>query len=335
MPFFSLIVPVYNRPDEVSELLESLAKQTLRDFEFILVEDGSSLKSDKILESYKDSFPINYIDRENQGPSLARNTGMAEANGDYLLFVDSDCILPPDWMEKIFESLQNNPVDCFGGPDRAADKFNDVQKAISFAMTSFITTGGIRGGAKQMDKFHPRSYNMGISRELYQEMGGFPNTRMHPGEDMVFSIELMKRSYKTALFNDCFLYHKRRSSLKQFFRQVYRFGYTRYIISKVYPDTKKIIFWFPSMFLFGSIFLLFTGSLFHLFYLLPLAFLFILFFSVSWLSNRSIKVALLSILTSLIQLIGYGWGFARSFFNVELRGLDEYGVLKNGFYPED
>ncbi len=335
MPFFSLIVPVYNRPEEVFELLESLSKQTYRDFEFVLVEDGSSRKADQILESFKESFPINYIDRENQGPSLARNTGMAEAKGEYLLFVDSDCILPPDWMEKIFDSLQKKPVDCFGGPDRAADKFNDVQKAISFAMTSFITTGGIRGGKKQIDKFYPRSYNLGISRKLYEEMGGFPNTRMHPGEDMVFSVELMKRGYKTALFNDCFLYHKRRSTLRQFFKQVYRFGYTRYIISKVYPDTKKILYWFPSLFLFGSILLLLTGSLLHLFYLLPLGVLFVLIFLVSCLSNRSIKVAFLSILTSLIQLTGYGWGFAKSFFNVEIRGLDEYDVLKKGFYPED
>ncbi len=335
MPFFSLIVPVYNRPEEVSELLESLSKQTFKDFEFILVEDGSSRKSDKILESYQDKFMFKYIDRENQGPALARNTGMEEAVGDYMLFVDSDCILPSDWMQKLVDALKENPVDCFGGPDRAADKFNDVQKAISFAMTSFITTGGIRGGKRQVDKFHPRSYNLGISRKLYQEMGGFPVTRMHPGEDMVFSVELIKRGYRTALFNDCFVYHKRRSTLKQFFRQVYKFGYTRYIISKVYPETKKIIYWFPSLFLFGSLFLLLTGALLHLFYLIPLGLLFILIFFTAYIENRSIKVAMLAIVSSFIQLAGYGWGFARSFFNIEILGKDEYGVLKDGFYPEN
>lgn len=334
MPYFSIIVPVYNRPEEVSELLTSLSVQTYTDFEFILVEDGSTRKSDVLLGKYKEIFPIKYIDRENQGPSLARNTGMEVAEGGYLLFIDSDCIVPSDWLEKIFNSLQDNPVDCFGGPDRAADAFNNVQKAISFAMTSLITTGGIRGGGKQVDRFYPRSYNLGISRKLYKEMGGFPITRMHPGEDMVFSVELIKRGYKTALFKDAFVYHKRRSTLTQFFKQVYKFGYTRYIISKVYPETRKIFYWFPSVFLFGSLFLILTGAILHLFYLIPLILLFLLIFTVSTYSNRSLIVGLLSVITSVIQLSGYGWGFARSFFNIEVLRKDEFGVLKKGFYPD-
>jgi len=169
MPYFSVIVPVYNRPEEVSELLDSLSKQTFKDFEFVLVEDGSSRKSDSLLGKYEQKFPITYLDRENQGPSLARNTGMEVAKGDYMLFIDSDCIVPPDWMQKIFDYLKEHPVDCFGGPDQAAESFNDVQKAISFAMTSFITTGGIRGGKRQVDRFYPRSYNLGISRKLYED----------------------------------------------------------------------------------------------------------------------------------------------------------------------
>ncbi len=333
MPFFSIIVPVYNRPEEVTELLESLSLQIFVDFEFILVEDGSLRKSDKLLEKYKQKFPIIYLDRENQGPAIARNTGMEVAKGDYLLFIDSDCIVPPDWMKKIHDYLGNDPVDCFGGPDRAAGSFNNVQKAISFAMTSLITTGGIRGGKHQVDKFYPRSYNLGISSKLYKEMGGFPITRMHPGEDMVFSIELIKRGYNTALFNNAFVYHKRRSTLNQFFRQVYRFGYTRYIISRVYPETKKVLYWIPSFFLFGSLFLITAGALFHLYYLIPLLLLFVLIFSVSAYVNHSIKVGFLSIITSVMQLAGYGCGFASSFFWVEIMGRDEYGVLKHGFYP--
>jgi len=335
MPYFSLIVPVYNRPGEVSELMESLDKQTFRDFELVLVEDGSSLKSDRVVDLYRGKFSVKYLDRENQGPSLARNTGMEVAEGDYFLFVDSDCILPPAWMEKIHERLIEDPVDCFGGPDRAAGTFNNVQKAISFSMTSFLTTGGIRGGSRQVGRFYPRSYNLGISRKIYTEMGGFPVTRMHPGEDMVFSIELMKRGYKTALFNEAFVYHKRRSTLKQYFRQVKKFGYTRYVISKVYPETRKIIYWFPSLFLFGSILLMLSGALLHLFYLIPLVLLLLLIFSVSSYVNNSLEVGFLSVMTSVIQLAGYGWGFALSFFRVEVLGKDDYGVLEKGFYPDN
>jgi glycosyltransferase involved in cell wall biosynthesis len=335
MPFFSVIVPVYNRPEEVAELLESLSQQLFEDFELILVEDGSSRKSDKLLGNYMENFSITYIDRENQGPAMARNTGMEVAKGDYMLFIDSDCIVPPDWMVKIFDQLKIDPVDCFGGPDRAAGSFNNVQKAISFAMTSFLTTGGIRGGDKQVDKFYPRSYNLGISRKLYQEMGGFPRTRMHPGEDMVFSVELMKRGYRTALFNNAFVFHKRRSTLNQFFRQVYKFGYTRYVISMVYPETKKILYWFPSLFLFGSVFSILAGILMHSFFFIPLLIFISLIFSASSIGNSSIKVGGLSIITSFIQLAGYGWGFARSLFRIEIKGKDDYGVLKDGFYPSD
>jgi len=335
MPYFSIIVPVYNRPGEVEELLDSLVIQTFKDFEFILVEDGSSDKSMDVLNSYAGKFQYTYLDRENQGPAMARNTGMEAASGSYFLFVDSDCILPPDWLEKIHSFLDKNLVDCFGGPDRAADGFNDVQKAISFSMTSFLTTGGIRGGTRHVNKFYPRSYNLGISRKLYSEMGGFPKTRMHPGEDMVFSIEIIKRGYSTALISDAFVYHKRRSTLKQFFLQVYRFGYTRYIISRIYPETRNILYWFPSLFLFGAIFLLLTGAIYHLFYLIPLFLLIMLFFAASSLANKSIRVGILSILTSVIQLAGYGLGFALSFFRAEIIKSDDYGVLKDGFYPEN
>lgn len=333
MPYFSIIVPVFNRPDEMAELLESVEKQEFRDFEFILIEDGSQSKSDRVIEEYKGKFPYKYLDRDNQGPSMARNTGMEVAEGEYFLFVDSDCILPSDWLHKISESLKDQPVDCFGGPDRAAEEFNDVQKAISFAMTSFLTTGGIRGGNRQLDKFHPRSFNLGISRKLYSEMGGFPVTRMHPGEDMVFSVELIRRGYKTALFNNAWVYHKRRSTLKQFFRQVYRFGYTRYVISKVYPDTKKLIYYFPGLFLIGLVFLIMAGAIFHIFYFMPLFLYIILIFLAAGTVNSSIKVGAISILTSIIQLCGYGWGFLRSMFKIEILGKDEYGVLEKGFYP--
>ena len=218
-PFFSIIVPVYNRPEELRELLYSIKNQEFRDFELVVIEDGSSKKSDLLVEEYSKDLSIQYTYQDNAGPAIARNKGMSLANGKYFLFIDSDCIAPEDWLSKIHESLAKEAVDAFGGPDLAAFDFNMQQKAISFAMTSFFTTGGIRGGKRQIGKFHPRSFNMGISREIYLDLGGFPVTHMHPGEDMVFTIELLKRGYKSALFQDTGVFHKRRNTLKSFYKQ--------------------------------------------------------------------------------------------------------------------
>jgi len=333
-PFFSIIVPVYNRPDELLELLGSLRTQQFKNFELLVIEDGSSLDSAHLINEYQSVFSIQYQRQENSGPAIARNTGMALAKGEYFLFIDSDCIAPDDWLQKLADELTIEPVDAFGGPDLAAPDFSLLQKAISFAMTSFLTTGGIRGRKKQVDKFHPRSFNMGIHRKMYDELGGFPVTRMHPGEDMVFTIELMKRGFSTRLFHDAGVYHKRRSTLKGFYQQVFKFGKTRYIIGQVYPETTRLFFWIPSILVILALVLItlsvFTSSIY---FITPLVIYAFLVFAAAAYPYRCFKLGLLSIVTAGIQIIAYGVGFLSSVININLLRRDEYAVLSQGFYP--
>lgn len=339
---YSFIVPVYNRPGEMTELLDSLANQTYRAFEVVIVEDGSSIKSDQVVATYADQMPIRYFDQPKSGPSIARNFGMEQAIGDYLIFVDSDCILPPDYLMKVDDFLEKHPVDFFGGPDRAAGNFNRVQKAISYAMTSFLTTGGIRGGRRQVSKFHPRSFNMGISRQAWIATGGYPVTRMHPGEDMVFSIELIKAGFTTALIPEAFVYHKRRTSLNQFYRQVHGFGKTRVIISKVYPDTFKLFFLLPTLFVYGNGLLvalaILLAILMHSAWPLLLAaplLLWLLLVSIdATIRTGSPLTAFKALLASMIQMAGYGTGFLGAWFKACVRKVDEYEVFGKGFYPD-
>lgn len=330
--FFSIIVPVYNRPDELKELMVSLKRQSFKEFELVVVEDGSVEKSDHLLPEFKDDFSVNYIFQENTGPAIARNTGMKAARGEYFLFIDSDCIAPENWLESLFEELERRPVDVFGGPDLAAPDFSLQQKAISFAMTSFFTTGGIRGGKKQLDKFHPRSFNMGINKSIYHDLGGFPVTRMHPGEDMVFTIEIIKRGYSSALFPDSGVYHKRRNTLHSFYKQVFKFGKTRFIISKVYPETAKIFFWIPSFLVLAGALLVGLAIFISWIFLSPILAYFILIFFAAALPTNCSQLGFLSIVTSAIQIAGYGIGFLSSVWKVKALGKDEYGVLKSGFY---
>ncbi len=322
---FSLIVPVFNRPDEVEELLLSLSEQTFKDFELIIVEDGSKIDCKSEVEKYYDKLNIKYYYKKNEKPAIARNYGVERASGEYVVFVDSDCILPPDYFEKVNKNLSAEDTDIYGGPDAANPSFNSTQKAISYSMTSFLTTGNIRGGEK-VDKFYPRSFNLGLKKSIFDEMGGFPITKMHPGEDMVFAIELIKRGYKTKLFKGCFVYHKRRNTLASFFKQVFRFGKTRHIISKIYPETFKIFYLAPTAFIFG-VFTLIGLSFIWWFAFTPLIlYIFLLFFN-SLIKNKNIKVAFLSIITSFVQLFGYGFGFLQPVFK-----KDEYGVKGKGFY---
>jgi len=329
---FSIIIPVYNRPDEMKELLESLSKQTHKDFELVVVEDGSSIKSDTLCEEYAGRINISYYFKENAGPSIARNYGLEKAKGNYFLFFDSDCIIPDYYMEIIYNELSTNFVDCYGGPDGAMDDFSDFQKAVSYAMTSFFTTGGIRGGKKQVHKFHPRSFNLGFSKAVYDNTGGFPVTRMHPGEDMVFAIEVIKRGFATRLISDAYVFHKRRVSFKKFYKQVFGFGKTRYIISCHYPDTFKIFFLFPSIFTIGLTVLILLGIFYS-----PLYFLFILFYALllfidSLLKSSSLKVTFLSVAASFVQLCGYGMGFIDAVWKHKILRKDEFGVFGKNFY---
>lgn len=313
---FSIIVPVYNRPKEVQELLESLSQQTSKNFEAVIVEDGSTVKCDNIVEEYKDKIQIKYFFKPNSGRSLTRNYGMERAAGDYLVFFDSDCIIPPQYFETVTRELESNYTDCYGGPDRAHESFTTLQKAISHSMTSFLTTGGIRGGKKGLEKFTPRTFNMGFSKEVYQRVGGFKDMF---GEDIDLSLRIREAGFTTRLLTDAYVYHKRRVSLKSFFRQVNTFGRARIDLYRQHNSSMKLVHMLPAMFVVGVCFLV-LASLICPWALLPLLFVLLAFFTESLVVNRSLPIAALSVVTSFIQLWGYGTGFIAAFFNKIILG---------------
>jgi glycosyltransferase involved in cell wall biosynthesis len=312
---FSLIIPVYNRPDEVDELLESLSQQDYTEnFEVVIVEDGSSLRCDDVVRKYAGKLHLSYCYKENSGPGDSRNYGMKKANGDYYIIFDSDCIIPNHYLSEVDEALKRNYVDCFGGPDKALDSFSDIQKAINFAMTSFLTTGGIRGGSEKIDKFQPRSFNMGMSRKAFEASKGFGN--IHPGEDPDLSIRLWNLGFETKLFTKAFVYHKRRIDWDKFSVQVNKFGKARPILNSWYPQYNKLTFFFPTVFIivfFLSIVLL----LFNQDTLLQLYILyFLVLFLVSTYQNKSLKIGYLSLIAVWKQFYGYGLGFLKSYIKV-------------------
>lgn len=309
MPYFSIIIPVYNRPDEVRELLESLNKQTLKDFEVLLIEDGSNRRCDTVAQEFDKDLNICYFYKENSGRSLTRNYGMERASGDYLIFFDSDCIIPEHYFEIVKARLEKDYTDCFGGPDAAHSSFNDLQKAISYSMTSFFTTGGIRGGKKGMEKFAPRTFNMGFSKEVYKRVGGFKDMF---GEDIDLSLRIRKAGFRTDLIREAFVYHKRRVSFRSFYRQVSVFGKARVDLYLLHPGSLKIVHLLPAAFVLGSL-LLIVLSFFCIWALLPLAAYFLALFLESLICNHSLRIAGLSVITSIIQLGGYGIGFLSAF----------------------
>ena len=327
--YFSIIIPVYNRPDEVGELLESLASQTDKNFEVILVEDGSTQRCDTVARQYANRVNIRYYFKENSGRSQTRNYGMERASGNYLLFFDSDCILPPDYLAAVEKELQTAPADAFGGPDRAHPSFSDIQKAINYSMTSFFTTGGIRGGKKKMDKFYPRSFNMGVRREVYLALGGF--SKMRFGEDIDFSIRIFKGGYRCRLFPDAWVYHKRRTDLKKFFKQVHNSGIARINLYKKYPESLKLVHLLPALFTLGTAVLL-VGALFCPYALLPLVLYALLVCTDSAVQNHSLRIGLYSIAAAYIQLIGYGTGFWRAWWNRCICRKGEFEAFKKNFY---
>ena len=313
--FFSLIIPVYNRPDEVDELLESLSQQVFnKDFEVVIVEDGSTIPCQTVVEKYNSKLNISYYFKSNSGPGDSRNFGMKKAKGDYFLIFDSDCIIPKQYLLEVEKELQYKYVDCFGGPDKALDSFSDIQKAINFAMTSFITTGGIRGGSEKIDKFQPRSFNMGISKIAFEASNGFGN--IHPGEDPDLSIRLWNLGFETRLFTQAYVYHKRRIDWDKFSMQVNKFGKARPILNRWYPKHTKLTFYFPSLFIIGlsfSIVLLIYGinwaiRLYVLYFIAVLI--------LATIQYKSIKIGFLSIIAVWKQFYGYGTGFLKSYYKI-------------------
>ncbi len=326
---YSVIIPVYNRPDEVDELLESLTLQTCKDFEVVVVEDGSSIPCQEVVEKYSDRLDIHYYNKPNSGPGQTRNYGAERSHGEYLIILDSDCILPPGYFEAVEKELQSSPVDAFGGPDRAHASFTDIQKAINYSMTSFFTTGGIRGGKKKMDKFYPRSFNMGVRRSVYQTLGGF--SKMRFGEDIDFSIRIFKAGYRCRLFPEAWVYHKRRTDLKKFFKQVHNSGIARINLYKKYPESLKLVHLLPALFTLGTVLLLIC-AIFCPYALLPLLAYALLVCIDSTIQNGNIRIGLYSIAAAYIQLIGYGTGFWRAWWNRCICQKGEFEAFKKNFY---
>lgn len=327
--FFSIIVPLYNRPDEIDELLESLTRQSVNKFEVIVVEDGSTKKSDFIVEKYGDKLNLIYFEKPNSGPGLSRNAGAEKANYDYLIFFDSDCIIPPDYIENVTRSLRANFVDAYGGPDRAMPTFTTVQKAINYSMTSFFTTGGIRGGKKSMDKFYPRSFNLGVSKKAFDALGGYGKMRF--GEDVDFSLRLIEKGYTTVLIPEAYVYHKRRTNFRQFFKQVYNSGIARINLYLAHPHSLKLVHTLPSAFVLVMSLLLLAAIFFPVLLIVPAIYSLIIFFD-SLTKNKSVKVAFYSIGAAWTQLFGYGSGFLSAVWKRLILKKGEFKAFEKKFY---
>lgn len=326
---YSFIIPVYNRPDEVDELLASLCQQRLRDFEVIIVEDGSSVPCRDVVEKYVGKLNVRYYAKPNSGPGQSRNYGVERAKGDYVLILDSDVVVPEGYLEAVDTELAHSPADAFGGPDRAHSSFTLMQKAINYAMTSFFTTGGIRGGKKKMDKFYPRSFNMGVRREAYLALGGF--SKMRFGEDIDFSTRVFKAGLRCRLFPEAWVWHKRRTDLRKFFRQVHNSGIARINLTKLHPGTLKAVHLLPAVFTVGT-FALLIGGFFCWWLWLPLLLFAVTIFADASRQERSVGVGLRAVAAAFVQLTGYGTGFIRAWWRQCVRGKGEFEAFKKNFY---
>lgn len=360
---FSFIVPVYNRPDEVDELLDSLTRQTVPHFEVIIVEDGSQVPCREVCKKYEDRLDLKYFAKPNSGPGQSRNYGVERAGGEYMIILDSDVVLPEDYLQAVGEELRHRPCDAFGGPDRAHSSFSDTQKAISYSMTSFFTTGGIRGGKKKLDKFYPRSFNMGIRRDVYRRLGGF--SKMRFGEDIDFSIRIFEAGCTCRLFPGAWVYHKRRTDFRKFWRQVYNSGIARINLHKRHPGSLKLVHLLPMVFTVGvalcalvalmgvlalvlgrmgqsgllssectlsPVTLMNIGAFAASAAFLPLlAYSLIVFVDASF-QYRSFKIGFLSIRAAFTQLMGYGCGFLEAWWKRCVLGKDEFEAYSKNFY---
>ncbi len=359
---YSIIVPVYNRPDEVDELLNSLCSQTIKDFEVLIVEDGSQRDCKMVVEKYTGKLDVKYFMKPNSGPGQSRNYGAERATGEYLIILDSDVVLPNGYLEAVEDGLMADSekdkkegsseyqtiIAAFGGPDASHPSFTPVQKAISYSMTSFFTTGGIRGGRAKLDKFYPRSFNMGIRRDVYRQLGGF--SKMRFGEDIDFSYRIVEAGHRPQLFPDAWVWHKRRTDFRKFFRQVFNSGIARINLEKRHPGTLKLVHLLPTVFTigvialalificglmlssFGSSTLKAQGNTVCQLSLLPLTLYSLVIFIDSSVKNRSLYVGLLSIPAAFVQLMGYGLGFIESWWKRCILKQDEFQAFEKNFY---
>lgn len=342
---YSIIVPVFNRPDEVDELLDSLTRQELKDFEVIVVEDGSQRDCRDVVSKYEGRLNVAYYMKANSGPGQSRNYGAERATGQYLIILDSDVVLPEGYLKAVDDELERETADAFGGPDRSHPSFTDTQKAISYSMTSFFTTGGIRGGKKKLDKFYPRSFNMGISRKVYLKLGGF--SKMRFGEDIDFSIRIFNAGYRCRLFPEAWVWHKRRTDMRKFFRQVYNSGIARINLYKKYPQSLKLVHLLPMVFTIGVIGLVLLSAVgrvlmhyddVHRWYWLcaapwlPILAYSLLIFADSSRINKSLRIGAISVCAAFVQLMGYGFGFINAWWRRCVCGKDEFSAFEKTFY---
>ena len=326
---FSIIIPVFNRPDEVDELLESLCEQTVKDFEVLIIEDGSVKPCKDVCDEYANILDLHYYAKENSGPGQSRNYGAERANGEYVIILDSDVVLPTGYLQAVEDELKQKPCEAFGGPDAAHPSFTPVQKAISYSMTSFFTTGGIRGGKAKLDKFYPRSFNMGIRRDVYLQLGGF--SKMRFGEDIDFSYRIVEAGYMPRLFPEAWVWHKRRTDFRKFFRQVYNSGIARINLEKLHPGTMKLVHLLPTVFTLGVIGLLII-SLFWPLACVPIILYSLIILIDSSLKNKNLWVGILSIPAAFVQLMGYGFGFIESWWKRSVLKKDEFTAFEKNFY---
>ena len=308
--FFSIIIPLYNRPNEIAELLQSLTVQTFTNFEVLVIEDGSVNDAKDVVARFTDKLNLRYFVKPNEGQGFTRNFGFKQAKGDYFIVFDSDCLIPENYLQIVNDSLQANYLDAYGGPDGHHPSFTPLQKAISYSMTSPFTTGGIRGNKKGIGQFHPRSFNMGISRQVFEQTGGFIITRL--GEDIEFSIRIHSMGFKIGLIPNAIVYHKRRTNFVAFFKQIHFFGRARINVYKFFPKELKAVHFFPALgtlfFIFALLINIIRSPLAQLTNFILAVFILLIFFH-SWIKNKSAKVAFLSIIAAFIQLTAYGLGF--------------------------
>jgi glycosyltransferase involved in cell wall biosynthesis len=312
--FFSIIIPLYNRPQEIKELLETLMLQTYKQFEVLVIEDGSTDDAGDIVKGFSDKLDLKYFVKQNEGQGFTRNFGFERAIGDYFIIFDSDCLIPANYLEIVNNSLATNYLDAYGGPDASHPSFTPVQKAISYAMTSPFTTGGIRGNKKGIGQFHPRSFNMGVSRKAWEKVGGFIITRS--GEDIEYSIRIHSSGFKIGLISEAKVYHKRRTDFYRFYKQLHFFGRARINVYKFFPKELKLVHFFPAVFTLCLIFCIIanviTWPIAALCNILLTVYVLLIFFH-GWWKNRSLKIALLGIIASFTLLIAYGLGFMQDF----------------------
>ena len=335
---YSFVIPVFNRPNELEELLESLTEQHIKDFEVIVVEDGSEISSKSVCDKFADRLNLNYFYKENSGPGPSRNYGVRLSCGEYVIILDSDCVLPPEYLNAVTEELGNNPCDAFGGPDKASESFTMIQKAISYSMTSFFTTGGIRGGKKKLDKFYPRSFNMGIKKDVYESLGGFSNMRF--GEDIDFSYRIFENGYTCRLFPQAWVWHKRRTDFDKFFKQVFNSGIARINLEKRHPGSMKLVHLLPTAFSIGVICLIVlalilrftTPDLWWMLPLLPIIVYCLMIFCDASRQNKSYQVGILAVEAAFVQLFGYGLGFIKAWWERCILGKGEFSAYKRNFY---